>query len=237
MKAKKILLIVTILIINLNFVFADAPDHNQWDALLRKHVSKDGMVNYKGIKSDINELNAYLETLQQRLPGDSWSDNEKLTYWINLYNANTVALIVRHYPVKSIMDIDKAWDNPFIKLGKETYSLNDIEHKIIRKRFDESRIHFVLVCAAISCPILLNEAYKATILEKQLHQQTQNFITDNSKNEIQESKAIVSQLFNWYPEDFTKKGSIADYINQYSKIKLNEDTKIEFMDYDWSLNE
>lgn len=216
---------------------AQSVDHSKWNTLTNKHVTSDGLVNYKGIKADIADLNSYFKTLQENIPSDNWKDNEVLTYWINLYNAYTVALIVRNYPVKSIMDIDKAWDNPFIVLGENKYSLNDIEHKIIRVQFEEPRIHFALVCAAISCPVLLNEAYDSNRLEEQLQQQTINFINDKSRNDISEKKAVISQLFNWYPGDFTKRGSIADYINQFSIVKVNQKAKIEFMEYDWSLNE
>ncbi len=238
---KKVLIFIISFWLYSNLLFANpsinSVDHGIWDELLKTYVSTDGKVDYKGIKKDKSQLDAYIQLLSEQVPQDSWSGNEKLTYWINAYNAFTIALIVEHYPVKSIMDIKKAWDIKFIELGDQTYTLNEIEHEIIRKEFNESRIHFALVCAAVSCPILLNKAYDADDLEQQLQQQGEQFINDLSKNSIKKSKANVSQIFNWFGDDFTKQGSLIDYLNQFSKIKLDPKATIEFMEYNWDLNE
>jgi hypothetical protein len=214
-----------------------AMDHNSWNNLLNTYVSNEGNVDYLGFKKDKSQLETYLQLLSANIPDDSWTENEKLAYWINAYNAFTVSLIVEHYPIKSIMDIKNAWDIKFIELGDQTYSLNEIEHEIIRKEFNEPRIHFVLVCAAVSCPVLLNEAYAADQLEQQLQQQGVRFINDPSKNFIKTKKAKVSQLFNWFADDFTKNGSIIDYLNQFSTIKLEPNATIDFLAYNWDLNE
>ncbi len=208
-----------------------------WNDLLKNHVSENGQVNYKGFQNDKEKFDVYLKTLSDHQPKENWSDNEKLAYWINAYNAFTISLIIEHYPVKSIMDIKNAWDLKFIQLGTITYSLNEIEHEIIRKEFNEPRIHFALVCAALSCPILLNEAYVADKLELQLQHQGMLFINDPSKNVITPRKAKVSQLFNWFADDFTKNESLIDYLNSFSKTQLTSKAKIEFMDYNWDLNE
>lgn len=212
-------------------------NNSLWNDLLKNYVSEDGHVNYQGFQKDKEKLDDYLKTLSDHLPKENWSDNEKLAYWINVYNAFTISLIIEHYPVKSIMDIKNAWDLKFIQLETITYSLNEIEHEIIRKEFNEPRIHFALVCAALSCPILLNEAYTADKLEQQLQQQGMLFINDSTKNSITPKKAKVSQLFNWFADDFTKNGSLIDYLNSFSKTQLTSKVKIEFMDYNWDLNE
>ena len=211
--------------------------HSEWNTLLNKFVNTDGMVDYSGLIKEKTKLQAYLEMLGQNMPDDSWKNNEKLTYWINAYNAFTIDLIIRNYPLKSIMDIEKAWDIKFIQIGAKTYSLNDIEHEIIRKEFNEPRIHFALVCAAVSCPPLRNEAFIAAKLETQLQEQTVKFINNPDKNNIWENSAKVSQIFNWFNEDFTKAGTVQDYLNKFSKTKLSPKAKIEFMDYSWDLNE
>lgn len=208
-----------------------------WNNLLNSHVSKDGKVNYKGFQQEREKLGDFLKSLSHQMPEENWSDHEKLAYWINAYNAFTISLIIDHYPLKSIMDIKNAWDLKFIQLGDQVYSLNEIEHEIIRKEFNEPRIHFALVCAAISCPILLNEAYKAENLEQQLQQQGVRFINNPSKNFITPKKAKVSQLFNWFGEDFTKNGSLIKYLNSFSETQLTSKAKIEFMEYNWDLNE
>ncbi len=233
--------LITLLSVGLTYLMASgnpiSMDHNTWNNLLNSHVTDDGKVDYLGFKKDKSQLDAYLQRLSKQLPGDSWSENEKLAYWINAYNAFTVSLIGEHYPIKSIMDIENAWDIKFIQLGDQTYSLNEIEHEIIRKEFNEPRIHFALVCAAVSCPVLLNEAYTADKLEQQLQQQAELFINDPSKNLIKSNKAKVSQLFNWFGDDFTKNGTLIDYLNQFSKTKLEPKASINFLEYNWDLNE
>ena len=136
-------------------------DHVAWDTMLQKYVSSDGVVNYEQWKNDETALTDYIDKLSANIPQQSWCENETLAYWMNLYNASTVSLILENYPLESIRDIGDPWDIIFIKVGEKEYSLNDIEHKIIRKEFNEPRIHFALVCAAKSCPPLLNEAYEA----------------------------------------------------------------------------
>lgn len=212
-------------------------DNNTWDDLLKTYVSIDGKVNYSGFKKDKSQLEAYLQYLNEHTPDNSWTENKKLAFWINVYNAFTISLIVEHYPVKSIMDIKNAWDIKFIQLGNISYSLNEIEHEIIRKEFNEPRIHFALVCAAVSCPVLLNESYSADKLDQQLLQQAQRFINDPSRNLIKNKKAKVSPIFDWFGEDFTKRGSLTDYLNKFSEVKLDPNAKIEFMEYNWNLNE
>ena len=211
-------------------------NHGEWNILLNKYVDADGMVNYPGFIKEKTKFRSYLQLLSDNIPDDSWGEDEKLAYWINVYNAFTIDLVIRNYPIKSIMDIEKAWDIKFIQTGGKTNSLNEIEHEIIRKQFNEPRIHFALVCAAVSCPPLRNEAYEAGKLEAQLQDQTVKFINDPDKNNIRESAAKVSQVFNWFKEDFTKEGTLRDYLNKFSKTKLSPEAKIEFMDYSWELN-
>lgn len=219
------------------FVSQAKVSHELWNQLLKKHVSEKGNVNYQGFKTDKELLDKYLFQLAKKAPDHTYSPNEELAYWINAYNAFTIQLVLKYYPIASITNIDKPWDIPFIKIENKTYTLNEIEHQIIRKKFNEPRIHFALVCAAASCPKLLNEAYVPEKLEKQLLSQTIDFINDTTKNTLNKNKAFLSELFSWYKEDFTKNGTLADFINQYAKIKLDSKTKISFSQYNWKLNE
>ncbi|MEQ9402091.1 MAG: DUF547 domain-containing protein [Cyclobacteriaceae bacterium] len=221
--------------------------HQSLNELLQKYVDNEGMVNYKGLATERSKLKSYLKTLESNEPKDSWTENEKLAYWINAYNAYTLELILEHYPVKSIKDIGAAikipfvntpWDVKFINIGDEPKDLNNIEHGIIRKEFEEPRIHFALVCAAVSCPKLQNTAYLPEKLDAQLTKAAKDFLNTPSKNEVKSSsKASLSKLFSWYRGDFTKKTSLEEYINQYSEVKLEGRAKFEFKDYDWALNE
>lgn len=211
--------------------------HAGWNTLLQKYVSASGKVNYKGFKQSKVELEKYLKLLGDNPPTADWSKNDRLAYWINAYNAFTIKLIVDNYPVKSIQDLGKPWDKKFIVLGGKTYSLNDIEHEIIRKKFNEPRIHFAVNCASQSCPDLLNQAFTGATLNQQLDAITRKFINNPKHNSITASKAEITQLFNWYGDDFKKSGTIIEFVNKYSKTKLNADAKITFREYDWNLNE
>ena len=188
-------------------------------------------------------MQKYLTLLSDHPPGKNWSPEEKLTYWINAYNAFTVKLIVDHYPIKSIKDIggsvvmlNSAWDIKFFNIGGVNFDLNTIEHEIIRKEFNEPRIHFAINCASISCPNLRNEAYEVDKLEYQLNDQTFSFLNDKSKNHITNEDSKLSKLFNWFKADFQKNGSLASFIKTY-RSDFNAENSIEYLDYNWGLNE
>lgn len=241
---KKILIIGSFFIIAIASFAQKAPSHQQWDKLLKKHVDAKGMVNYKGFKQDKSELNAYLKLLSENPPQKNWSKEDQMAYWINAYNAFTVDLILQKYPVKSIKDIagniykvNTPWDIKFITIGGKKYDLNNIEHGILRKKYNDPRIHFALVCASISCPRLRYDAYTGAQLNAQLEDAGRDFLNDRSKNRISADKADLSQYFSWYKGDFTKNGSLVDFINKYSQTKINSSTKIGSIDYNWSLNE
>ena len=211
------------------------PSHNQWNTLVQQYVDADGNVDYSGLKKEVSRLDAYLEDLSTNPPATSWSKNQKLAYYINLYNAGTVKLIVDHYPVESIKDIPNRWDKEWIKVGSDVLSLNDIEHKILRK-MNEARIHFAINCASYSCPKLLNSAFTAEDMEAQLHQAALDFINDPKRNRFEGNTAYLSKIFKWYKGDFSENGSLREYINPYVNRSLPEDVKIDYLDYDWSLN-
>ncbi|MEC3906818.1 DUF547 domain-containing protein [Tamlana sp. 2201CG12-4] len=210
--------------------------HKTWEELLQKHVSNNGAVNYNGFKSDRIKLNHYFKALDAAFPNKNSSKAYQLAYWINAYNAFTVDLILRHYPVNSIKDIKDPWGQRYWKLGEKWYNLNDIEHQILRK-MDEPRIHFAIVCASYSCPKLQNYAFVASNLEDQLTLATKVFLNDHSKNNISENSIELSKIFQWFAKDFKQNGSLIDFLNQYSDIKISDKAKKRFKDYDWNLNE
>ncbi len=219
--------------------------HQLWEEVLQAHVSEDGKVDYAGLKKDPTKLNAYLKLMGDNHPNaKNWSENERLAYWINAYNAYTIELILKHYPVKSIKDIKKGivllntvWDIKFIEIEGNTYDLNHIEHGILRKEFEEPRIHFAIVCASYSCPNLLNHAFTAEQMEEQLTTQSKAFINDPSKNKLAPNQIQLSKIFSWFKGDFTKKGTLIEFLNTYSTTKINSEAASSFLDYSWSLNE
>jgi hypothetical protein len=211
-------------------------NHAKWDALLKKNVSRSGNVNYKAFQKDSKQLQAYLNELSANVPTKSWSKNATLAYWINAYNAYTVKLIVDNYPTKSIKDINDPWGKKFFSLGNKKYSLEEIEHEILRK-MSEPRIHFAINCASFSCPNLLNEAYTEAKLNQQLATVAKSFINDKTKNTITSNKIEISKIFDWFEGDFKTKGSVIDFLNQYSAVKINSSAKINYKEYNWNLNE
>lgn len=222
------------------------PDHQVWDELLKKHVDAKGMVDYEGFVSDQSKLNSYLQTLSDNPPNKAtWSKEEQLVYWINAYNGFTVKLIVDNYPTNSIRDLGPAlkipmisdvWHYKFFEIGGEEFNLDEIEHGILRKEFEEPRIHFAVNCASISCPPLLNEAFTVSKLEEQLNKQAIAFINDGVRNKITKNSIQISSIFSWFKGDFTNDGSLIDFLNQYSRVKIDKNAKISYLDYDWNLN-
>lgn len=221
--------------------------HKTWDSLLKAHVKRSGLVDYHGFIADSQKLNDYLSKLKHHHPNDqNWSRNQQLAYWLNAYNAFTVKLVIKHYPVSSIKDIvsgphipfvNSSWDIQFINIEGQSYDLNNIEHDIIRPSFKEPRIHFAVNCASISCPVLRREAYTAEKLNQQLDEQAMLFIQNPAKNQIQKNQVRISKIFRWYSGDFEKEGrSIIDYLNKYSEEKIAKDASISYMDYNWKLN-
>ncbi|UII32093.1 DUF547 domain-containing protein [Fulvivirga ulvae] len=223
------------------------PSHDIWDKLLQKHVDKAGWVDYKGFEEDSEILEQYLELLGSNAPDKKlWSEDEQLVYWINAYNAFTVKLIVDHYPLKSIRDLDPllsiptlntVWHRKFFKIGGRKTSLDEIEHEILRKQFEEPRIHFAINCASYSCPPLRAEAYRADNINNQLNEQATLFINDPLRNHIKENQVALSAIFDWFQEDFTQDGSVIKYVNQYSHTPISESADVEYLPYSWQLNE
>ena len=212
--------------------------HNVYDNLLKKYVSEKGIVDYEGLSAEKSQLEAYLNFLSNNSPSSSWERNTRLVYWINLYNAATLDLILDNYPISSIMKINggKAWDLKIVRVGDELLSLNEVEHEKIRPVFNEPRIHFAVNCAALSCPKLLNAAFAPRILEKQLEDQTKYFVNDAANNTISEKKISLSKIFEWYKEDFEKEGSLIDFVRKYSSTAITEKPNLNYLEYKWELN-
>ena len=211
--------------------------HSEWTKLLQKYVDTKGLVNYLTFKKDETALDSYLQKLSENEPKENWSKQETLAYYINLYNAATVKLIVENLPINSIKDINRPWTKSRIQVGNDKLSLDDIEHKILRK-MDEPRVHFALNCASISCPKLIPEAYTADKLNEQLERVTKEFI-NSSENNITSDFIQISSIFKWYRRDYKVNGKVdvIGFINQYSEVKINPSAKISYTSYDWGLNQ
>jgi len=235
--------LIIMLFVSLNY--ANPVQHAEWDVLVKKHVSKNGMVDYQGFLKDKKQLQVYLDKLSANKPTSKWSKNEKMAFWINAYNAFTVKLILDHYPIKSIKDIKKGipfvnsvWDITFIPMGKEKIDLNYIEHSILRKEFKDPRIHAAINCASFSCPLLRNEAYYASRLDEQLNDAMRRFVNDSQRNQLDKSNIKISKIFSWFAGDFKLNGSsVVDYLNKYAKKRVQANARIDFLEYQWELND
>ena len=211
------------------------PSHEAFDELLNKYVDARGGVDYAGLQTEHAKLNSYLASLAEEAPTEAWSRDARLAYWINAYNAATLDLILDHYPLRSIKDLDggNPWDVPRVRLGGQTYSLNAIENEVIRPRFREPRIHFAVNCAAEGCPPLRNEAYRAERLDAQLTEQTRRYLTDDAYTRLEGDALRVSRIFDWYGEDF---GDVAAFVRAY-RDDVPAGATVTFSEYDWALNE
>ncbi|MDB2672328.1 DUF547 domain-containing protein [Flavobacteriaceae bacterium] len=210
--------------------------HNLWTAALQEHVDDDGNVNYKSWKKDTTYLDNYLQTLEENPPVEAWSKSDSLAYFINAYNAVTVKLILDKYPLKSIWNLVTPWRFKRFTLNGEKVSLNHIEHEILRK-MNEPRIHFAINCASASCPKLINVAFESHTMEKQLEQVTRDFINDPKRNKLSEKKIEISRIFQWFSDDFGNKKERIAFIRKYANQPFNENPKVDFLTYDWQLNE
>ncbi|WP_341220991.1 DUF547 domain-containing protein [Polaribacter atrinae] len=212
-----------------------------FNSLLQKHVTKSGVVDYKSLKNDEAKLDSYLSYLEKTTPASSWSENKQRAFWINAYNAYTIKIILENYPLKSITDIKQdgktAWKIPFAKVGGKTYTLDDIEHTILRKNLFDSRVHVGVNCASGSCPKLGNVAFTEQNVDATLEKLMKEFINDTTRNKISANKVQISSIFDWFKVDFTKKGSVIEYLNKYSTTKISPKAKVSYLKYDWTLNE
>jgi len=247
--------------------------HSEFDFLLKKNVHKE-WVNYEGFLSETELFARYVDKLGnvESHVLATWTREQKLAFWINAYNAFTLKAIMERYPIRgrsliglffprnSILQIPGIWSRIKFKAGGKKVTLGQIEHKIIRKLFDEPRIHFAIVCASRSCANLRPEAYRANILEKQLHEQAVQFINDPSKGvrwDRDNHRLYISKVFKWFKKDFEKKDistgpstrsiksnqPVLRFIRQYIRnkdvidwIDRSRDIRVSYLPYDWRLN-
>ncbi|MBI4623365.1 MAG: DUF547 domain-containing protein [Verrucomicrobia bacterium] len=215
-------------------------------------VVKNASVDYAKLKAAPAELDAYLKDVAA-VPATEfarWSEGERLALLLNLYNAQTLRLIVDHYPLQSIRRIGSlpgaAWRERIVRQGGQIMTLSHLENKIIRVDYREPRMHFALVCAAVGCPPLRSEPYVGARLNEQLDDQARQFLATAGKNRFDAASATLhlSPIFKWYDEDFIKPaGSLAAYVKpflpeaQRNALADPAKVKVRFTDYDWALNE
>ncbi|MGD8342077.1 MAG: DUF547 domain-containing protein [Desulfobacterales bacterium] len=224
---------------------ASTVNHEIWAELLANYITPDG-VNYTGFKNAENRLDQYLRILESTDP-EKLPRSEQYAYYINAYNAWTIKLILSGYPgVKSIKDfgtiLQSPWKKGWVRINGDVFTLDHIEHNILRPRYKDPRVHFAINCAAASCPPLRPEPFLAEKLDQQLDDSTRSFINDTDSYRLDGNTLYVSRIFNWFSEDFNEDalGFYLQYAEGELKEKLirNRDRiQVKYLHYDWSLND
>ncbi len=226
-------------------------DHSPWSAFLESHLVP-GAVNrirYAAVTpADRHALDAYIAGLAA-LPISKFSRSEQLPYWINMYNALTAQLVLAHYPVESIRDIDISpglfavgpWDKQLITVEGERLTLNDIEHRILRPIWNDPRLHYALNCAAVGCPNLQPTAFTAENADMLMEQGARAFINGHGV-QLTRGRLIVSSIYAWFTEDFGgSEAGVLDHLRRYATpplaAKLSDFRRIGADAYDWRLND
>lgn len=209
---------------------------NSSNELFQKHVVN-GRVDYKSLKGD-GKLESLITEISNT-DASKLSPLEKKAFYINAYNLLVINAIAKDYPINSPMDITGFFDGVKHKIAGEKKTLDEVENKILRPTYDDSRFHFVLVCGAVGCPPIINKAYFPETLDKQMEKQARLAINNNFINVDVANKTVeVSEIMKWYKEDFTSKSQTEiDYINKYRTVKIPEDFKLRYSKYNWALNE
>ncbi len=234
--------------------------HSFYPEILHLYVDEEGGVDYQGLKEQGRaKLEKYVKSLERASPS-LMSEKERMAFYLNAYNALTLKLIVDNYPLKSIRKIPNLsgitgfgqWKEDLWTIENKKISLDTIEHKILRPMGDP-RIHFAMVCAAKSCPNLARQAYTAANLEEMLNEQSRKFNQSPKGLQISEEKRFskprtvlaLSTIYKWFREDFILVSeNLLDFVHHYANAeaqrfieKNRKNLKIEYIDYDWSLND
>ncbi|MSR81557.1 MAG: DUF547 domain-containing protein [Candidatus Latescibacteria bacterium] len=236
--------------------------HALLDQVLRTHVDAAGRVDYAALKQNPALLDTYLDSLGQcsphRQPGRFPTPRHELAYWINAYNALVLRGVVDGYPVSRVDElggIEVFFRQRLHTLGGEQLTLDQLESQIIRPEYRDPRIHFALNCGALGCPALLNRAYTGEALDSLLDSRARHFAADSSQVhlDLQAGKLLLSQVLNWYGEDFTRwfpttaaappAPTLVDYLllylpqDQAARWRQHPGLEIVFSEYDWTLND
>ena len=224
-------------------------DHSIFDQVLKTYVNNQGLVDYNGIAGD-QSFKIYMETLKSAQP-DAMSRDGQLAFWINAYNAVTIAKVIEWKPKKSVREtfVPGVWTGTkFFTTREHTVagkglSQDDIENEILRKQFKDPRIHFAIICASSGCPLLPRFAYTEENVQTMLEEETRKYINSERGTKIDsaENTLYLSKLFDWFAGDFEyKSGSVLNFIKPYLGQKalafVEKNPKIKYLPYDWALN-
>ncbi len=228
-----------------------------YNRLLRRHINRNGDIHYRGFQADSASLNLYIAHLESiDIHDTSYTRADRMAHFINAYNAGTIYLIIQHYPIASITEIGKERDGvenkswisdispettapfyiPVMRIANQPMSLNEIKNAL-RNSFDDPRFHFALVNGTHGAPKLAKSAYAGSVLNVQLEEAVRAFFQLPDKNRLSPNKPMLAPLMRDFSEDFqTDSTSIVDFVNRYSRVRINQSAMPEFLSYDWRLN-
>jgi len=230
-------------------------NHAAWDAFLREYVVADhpsgiNRVRYADVgMADKHALEEYLEGLQN-VPVSELARAEQEAYWINLYNALTVKVILDHYPVESIREIDISpgwfsdgpWRARLVAVEGEEISLDDIEHRILRPLWKDPRLHYAVNCASLGCPNLQPQAFTAESTERLLEKGAREYVNHPRGAHLEDGKLVLSRIYDWFETDFgDSREGVLFHLRAYARAPFAEGLegfsgRIAYA-YDWALNE
>lgn len=220
-------------------------DHSAFETVLKEFVNEEWLVDYRGLQNDPSDLNLYIDQLRVA-DYEALGRNEKLALLINAYNAFVLKLVIEHYPLDSIREIPggSLWTDKRWQIGENTWSLDDIEHRQIRTRFEEPRIHFALTCAALGCPRLRREPYTAGSLDAQLQEQAVYTHSQEDWYQFDQDRNVLrlTRLYDWYKSDFRQvAGSVLEYAARYDSslakaLEAGRQPSIKWLEFNWEIN-
>ena len=219
-----------------------AVDHSPWSVMLARYVDDNGRVAYRDLQAHDQALfDNYLSTLAQAQVA-SMNEAEEKAFWINAYNAMIVNGVLHGHTAESMLARKRFFSWYSLPIAGEERSPDEIEHQILRKKFHDPRIHFAIVCASTSCPKLRREAYVPERLEQQLDEAARGFINDSARNRITAQHVALSQIFQWFAEDFVRSaGSVPAFVQRFvaddkKAILSAQNGTLQYLEYEWTLN-
>ncbi|MEG9861338.1 MAG: DUF547 domain-containing protein [Parvularculales bacterium] len=231
-----------------------AIDHETWNRLLARYLAEDeggiARFDYGAVtEADRHSLDEQISAWAELSISDYRRD-QQLAYWINLYNALTVAVVLDHYPVASIKDIDISpglfasgpWDGEVVTVESKALTLNDIEHRILRPVWRDARIHYAVNCASVGCPNLASVSYTVKNIEVMLDEAARAYINHPRGISVTGDEINVSRIYSWYVDDFGGDAAgVLSHVRKYASPALFESLKgldmIDGVHYDWALND
>lgn len=234
-----LLIVVSLVTISLPLSAFDK-NYTDYNQVINDNV-KNGRVDYAQIKKDLHNLVRFLNEVSRvsREEFDGFNRNEQIAFLINYYNAGTIKLVMDNYPVKSAKDIRGQHDKKFLPLFDKEVSLEYIYNDLLRKNYNDPRIHFALARGSVCCPQLLHYAYTGSRLNELLDKQAEKFILKSPQINYYDAgrnRLYVSNIFKSYKKDFVRhSGSVKDYLRQYFP-DLPQKFKLKYTDFDWTLN-